>query len=222
MWSRGKFPVVCGGTAFYLKNFVLGLPKTPPADRKIRERLDMMLKERGLKALYRELNAVDPVTARRVGLNDRYRIIRALEVFYISGKPLSEFSLPKKARGDFEFLLIGLLREREELYRRIDMRVDIMFEQGLVDEIKKLFSMGYSFDDPGFKGIGYREFKEFCKGCYTLRDVREEIKKNSRRYAKRQITFMKALDGVKWFNPVDEMTIKEEIEKFIGKDKLSS
>ncbi len=222
IWERGKVPVVSGGTAFYLKHFVLGLPETPPVNREIRERLGMELKEKGLKALYGSLMSIDPITAERVGINDKYRIIRALEVFYATGKPLSRFSLPERARGDFKFLLIGLLREREELYRRIEERVDAMFERGLLSEIKKLLAMGYSFDDPGFKGIGYREFREFSKGCITLNDVRDMIKRNSRRYAKRQITFMKKLEGVKWFSPTDEVAIREEIEKFIGEMEISS
>ncbi len=222
IWERGKIPLVSGGTAFYLKNFVLGLPQTPPGNERVREKLNLSLKERGVRALYEELKEVDPVAAERIGVNDRYRIVRALEVFYTSGKPLSEFLLPGKTREKFKFLLIGLLRDREELYRRINKRVDMMFEKGLVDEVKRLLAMGYSFEDPGFKGIGYREFRELCKGCLTLEGVKEVIKRNSRRYAKRQITFMKKLNGVKWFNPIEEEAIKREIEKFIREDELSS
>lgn len=196
--SGGKLPVLCGGTAFYLRCFICGLPDAPQADLQVRRELKDELRERGLASLLEELRRVDPVTRAAVGERDSYRIIRALEVYRASCRPLSSFVNPARPRPEYSFLLIGLHREREELYRRIDERVEEMFRRGLIEEVKALLSQGYGPEDPGMRGIGYREFFEMRKGCRTLREVKLEIQKNSRRYAKRQITFFKSLPGVHW------------------------
>ncbi|MFW6338079.1 MAG: tRNA (adenosine(37)-N6)-dimethylallyltransferase MiaA, partial [Alkalispirochaetaceae bacterium] len=115
---RKKLPVVSGGTAFYFKNLIYGLPGTPEASEETRRMLELRLEEEGLEALYRELQEVDAESARRIGGNDRYRILRALEVYHESGKPRSEFAEPREPRADLQFLAIGLYRAREHLYRR--------------------------------------------------------------------------------------------------------
>ncbi len=216
IWNRGNIPVVVGGTGFYLKNFVLGLPQTPPGDRVVRKSLEERFANEGLDSLYRELCEVDEVSAKKIGKRDKYRIIRALEVFYSGGRPLSEYRVPSEMRNVFEFLLIGLIRPREELYERIERRVEEMFAMGLLKEVKALLSSGFSFGDPAFKGIGYREFAEFSKGCLSLEGVKDNIKRNSKRYAKRQITYMKQLKGMSWYNPKEYLQIRRLIEKFIG------
>ena len=216
IFQRGKIPIIAGGTAFYFRNFLFGLPNAPPSIPKIREKLIFELKERGLNYLYTELSEVDPVSAERISENDSYRILRALEVFRFTGNPLSSFRIPSILRDNFIPLLIGLKRDRPVLYERINLRVLKMFENGLAAEIKQLLSSGYQKDDPGMKGIGYKEFFLMQKcGCYTLNEIIEIIQMNSRRYAKRQITFFKNLPNINWFHPEEIDSISELIGKFI-------
>jgi len=158
---RGKFPVVSGGTGFYLSNFVRGLPPAPPSDAAIRLALKAELREKGAAPLRAELAARDPVSAARIHENDEYRLLRALEVFRLSGRPLSAFLRPGSGaafRKEYRFLLIGLERPREELYRLINERCAGMFRAGLPAEVRRLFDAGYRPEDPGMKAIGYREF----------------------------------------------------------------
>lgn len=214
--SRGLLPVISGGTAFYFRNFLFGLPPIPRVPEDIRENLNKRKEKEGLSALRAELFKVDPVSARRLEAGDTSRIIRALEVFLGTGKPLSSFVVPDKPRAEFRSLMLGLSRDRKELYERINRRVDIMFSKGMVDEVLSLIRGGASFEDPGMKGIGYSEFALLLKnGCCTLEDVKEQIKQDSRRYAKRQMTFFKSLPGVEWYHPDEKERIRERIALFL-------
>jgi tRNA dimethylallyltransferase len=200
---RGNTPILCGGTAYYLRSFITGLPDSPPGNPEIRRQLKNEAEQRGPQALLDELERVDPLTRSRVKDRDTYRILRALEVYRSSGRPLSTFTNPTGPRREYEFLLLGLMREREELYSRIEQRVERMFREGLVEEVRSLLKRGLGFEDPGMRGIGYREFFELRKGCGTLETVKQLIKRNSRRYAKRQITFFKSLADVHWLSPAE-------------------
>jgi tRNA dimethylallyltransferase len=200
--GRGKIPIVSGGTAYYLKHFIYGLPSSPKSDPRIRNRLKKELETRGMEAMFQDLQRIDPLSAEKIAPSDRYRILRALEVFYLTGSPLSAFPPAASPREHINVVAIGLYREREELNKRIDRRVERMFEEGLVDEVKQLMSRGYGPETPGMRGIGYREFllmKE--NGCMTLESVKECIKHHSRRYAKRQMTFFRSLPNVTWIQP---------------------
>lgn len=214
--GRGNIPVLCGGTAYYLRSFITGLPDSPPGDPEIRRELKTEAERRGLGVLLEELARVDPLTRSRLQDRDSYRILRALEVYRASGRPLSSFTNPTEPRQDHAFLLVGLLRERSELYARIEQRVERMFREGLVEEVGSLLAEGLSFQDPGMRGIGYREFFELRKGCATLQDVKELIKRNSRRYAKRQITFFRSLPGVHWSDPDEVESTAELIRAFLA------
>lgn len=210
--SRGRMPVLSGGTAFYFRNFLYGLPPIPPIDPSIREALSRSLKENGLNSIYEELLRCDPPTARRLNRNDSARIVRAVEVYRGTGTPLSHFEISHRSRIPYDVKIIGLERDRAELYERIDRRVDIMFQQGLVEEVKGLIAGGIDSDMPSMKGIGYSEFFDMMnRGCMTLEDLKDKIKQDSRRYAKRQITFFKSLPGVKWFSPLNREGIMREV-----------
>jgi len=213
--SRGLLPVISGGTAFYFRNFIFGLPDIPPVPGELREELNRELEEKGPEALHRELAAVDPVTADRLEKADRSRIVRALEVFRGTGLPLSSYRTGTEPRDDLRCLLIGLERPRAELYERINARVEIMFGAGLTEEFKRLTLMGASPDDPGMKGIGYSEFFPcLTEGCLTLEGVKARIQQDSRRYAKRQMTFFRSLPGVHWFHPDNIDGIGGLIDRF--------
>jgi tRNA dimethylallyltransferase len=223
---RGKLPVVSGGTGFYLRNFVLGLPETPPSDPQIRKALEAELLSRGVPALMEELASCDPISAARIHSNDTYRLQRALEVFRSSGRPLSSYSqigAVSRNRSRYRFLILGLERSREDVYRRINERCALMFRQGLGEEVAGLHAAGYGPGDPGMKAIGYREFfVEKSPGLWDisadLEGVQTLIARNSRRYAKRQLTFFSSIPGLKWISvygdPVGE--IRRELEGFLS------
>jgi tRNA dimethylallyltransferase len=216
IWARGRIPVVSGGTAFYIRSFLYGLPEAPPGDPEAREGLQGRERREGRRALYEELCRRDPQAASRIQPNDGYRTIRALEILETAGRSVFSFHWPHTLREDFRFLLIGLDRERGELYGRIDERVRRMFETGLVAEVKRLMAMGCGPGDPGMRGIGYREFLQMQRGCTTLAGVREDIARDSRRYAKRQLTFFRTIEGVAWMHPDDRGSIQSLVSAFIG------
>lgn len=191
IYSRGKIPVVCGGTGFYIRNFLYGVPPTPVSDSKIRTELQERIKKEGNEALYEELKKIDPESAKSIHVNDAYRICRALEVYYISGKTRTSFQIEQKFREQYNFLFIVLQPPRETLYEKIRQRVDIMFEQGLESEVQNLLKKGYTKDSPGLKAIGYSEFFEF----EDLEQIKESIKHHSCKYAKKQYTYIRDIPG---------------------------
>lgn len=192
--ARGKLPVILGGTAFYIRNFLYGLPVTPEFDPETRQALIARMQAEGAPALMAELAAVDPESAARINIHDEYRIIRALEVYAASGRPLSSFALPESCRSGYRFLVIALERPRDELNRRIDRRVDEMFDAGLEAEVRRLMDSGYGPIDPGMQAIGYREF--FAYAAAGPEAIRAAIKNDSRKYARRQETFIRPMSGV--------------------------
>lgn len=209
---RGRLPVISGGTAFYLKNFICGLPGSPPADARVRAEVERDLRLRGPEALRAELESGDPASAGRIHVRDLYRLTRAVEVLRLAGRPLSSFAVPAEPRAEHELLLIALDRPREELYARIEARVDAMFAAGLTGEVRGLLAAGRSETDPGMQAIGYREFLEARRtGCLRLRDVRDRIALNTRRYAKRQLVFFRTLPGVEWFSADDVEGVRGRI-----------
>ena len=213
--QRSRFPVVAGGTAFYITSFLYGLPEAPPGDPAVRERLRGIERDEGRAALYRLLLQSDPQGAARIQPNDRYRVMRALEVFQATGRSLFSYKWPRAPRADMRFLLLGLDRPREDVYRRIEARVDAMFDAGLLDEVKGLLSQGYGLKDPGMRGIGYRELLEMRYGCETLGEVHLKIVRNTRRYAKRQLTFFRAVPGVCWLSPESPDVAGARLEAFV-------
>ncbi|MCQ2241999.1 tRNA (adenosine(37)-N6)-dimethylallyltransferase MiaA [Treponema sp.] len=213
IWGRKKIPVLCGGTGFYARNFILGAPKTPESDGKIRLQIKEKLAQLGKESLYAELKIVDPASAAKINVNDEYRICRALEVFYTAGKPLSSFALPDAPRSRYDFLTIILNRDKDDLYRRIDLRVEKMFEEGLPKEIEKLKAMGYTKDTPAMKAIGYSEF--FIDGL-SMEQVKEKIKNDSHHYAKKQYTFMRGIPGAITVDAEDKETVARLVGNFLS------
>jgi tRNA dimethylallyltransferase len=224
--ARGKLPLISGGTGFYLRNFVLGLPETPPSDGEIRRAVKAELQAKGIAALAEELARCDPVSAGRIHINDEYRLLRALEVFRLTGRPLSSYAVSgARTAGDrpsYRFLILGLRRPREEVYRRINERCAGMFRQGLPSEARRLFEAGYTPEDPGMRAIGYREFfTEGEGGAWRFIEESAGVEtlaaRNSRRYAKRQETFFASLPGVKWIDASAKTLecIRRELEIFL-------
>lgn len=197
---RGKIPVIVGGTAFYIKNFIYGLPPTPQADMRVRAELQRRLQAEGAPVLYEELLDRDPESAARIHPNDAYRIVRALEVPYTAGKPLSSYRQPQQPRAQYRFCVLFLVRDRAELYKRIAERTEAMFESGLAEEVESLVRGGCTEHDPGMQAIGYKEFftvrrSDFSENALWLSAVKAAVISDSCRYAKRQETFFKRIDG---------------------------
>jgi tRNA dimethylallyltransferase len=212
IYSRGKLPVVLGGTAFYVKNFLYGLPVTPESDPEVRRFYMERMKNEGAAVLFRELEAVDPESAGRINIHDEYRIIRALEVFSASGQPLSSYNLSQKRRDGYRYLVIALDRSREELYERINLRVEEMFADGLEGEVQTLVAKGYTVSDPGMQAIGYREF--FSSGTASRSDILAQIQLDSRKYAKRQETFIRSIPDILHFDADDLDGISKAVRGF--------
>jgi len=216
--ARGNLPVLSGGCAYYFKNLILGLPKAPPSDPEIRQQLRKEVAAGGIENLLKELEEKDPESAAKIHKNDIYRITRALEIIRLTQKPFSSFKTQGKGARNADLFLAGLFRPREELYKRINHRVDMMIKQGLVEEVRELIFHGYGRDDPGLRGIGYREFLDLAfRGCGTVSYAIEEIKLNSRHYAKRQITFFRSLPGVRWYQPEDPQ-LAEDLSRFLNNE----
>jgi tRNA dimethylallyltransferase len=215
--SAGKIAVICGGTGFYFKNFIYGLPESPPSDSKVRKTIEDEFVEKGGREMLNRLKLVDPVSAKRINPNDNYRVLRALEVYTLSGQPLSSFTVPVEERDIYRICLIGLNRKRPELYERINKRVDAMISSGLEEEINSLVNKGYTENDPGMQGIGYKEFFIGKNEGLDLSTTAELIKRNSRRYAKRQITWFRQLKNINWFSPEDIDGISGLISSFLKK-----
>lgn len=208
IYSKKKFPVIVGGTGFYIRNFLLGLPKTPESNLEIRNQLKDELEKSGIEFMYQKLKTVDSISAEKINKNDAYRILRALEVFYITGKPRSSFALSEKLRENYNFLPIILERDRDDLYKRIDLRIDQMFDEGLENELKFLINSGYKKEDPGMQAIGYREF---FMNLSSIDEIKEKIKHDSHKYAKKQYVFMKGIPNAKIFHIPKDVNFTDEI-----------
>ena len=223
IYTRGKLPVLAGGTAFYIKNFLYGLPVTPESDEKIRLELKEQIKTLGAEAMYQKLFQVDPVSAARIHINDEYRIVRALEVFAATGRPLSSFGLSESLRGQYEFCVFAIERPRDELYERINSRVVQMMNDGLQEEFAALVEQGYKAEDPGMQAIGYREFFIVASKHNVppkdapLDEVTALIQHDSRKYAKRQMTFFKSIECAKWLAADDTGAFEREVAQFYGR-----
>ena len=195
-WAEGALPIICGGTGFYIRSFLLGLPSTPEGDEALRERLRGELKERGEASMWQELKECDPDSADKIAPSDHYRLLRALEIFRLTGKPRACFAQEPKLRDKYDFTTIILERPRDELYARIEARVDKMFEQGLESEARGLMQK-YGSDAPGMQAIGYREFFERSPdgGPLSTEEIKAKIKRDSKKYAKKQYVFTAGIPG---------------------------
>lgn len=211
--SENKIPLVTGGTGLYIKALLEGLeiPEVQP-DSEFREQMRVLVEENGKEALHKILQQSDPQMALKLHPNDTFRVIRALEVQKILDKPMSELQTMKKP--DYDIVYIGLnCEDRDFLYERINNRVDIMHEKGLVQEVESLIEK-YGETLPLMKTLGYREIREYFKGIYSLKEALEKIKKNTRNFAKRQLTWFRANDKIKWFF-IDKMSTNQILQSIV-------
>lgn len=196
--AKGKLPVVAGGTGFYVDTLVNNTEFLDYEESDIRERLEQRLQTEGAEALHRELYEIDAETAERLHLNDEKRIIRALEVYYSTGKTISEqCRLSHLNESKYRFCIIGInAKDRQLLYDRINMRVDKMLEAGLLEEARSFFEGEAS--STARQAIGYKELKPYFDGECTLEEAVEKLRRETRRYAKRQLTWFRKRENINW------------------------
>ena len=204
IYARGHVPIVTGGTGFYIQAVVRDIDFTENEASPYRAELEALAEEKGSTWLHEELRKVDPESAEAIHENNVKRAIRALEFYRLTGKKISEHNEEQKERqSPYHFAYFVLNDEREHLYRRIEQRIDQMLEQGLVDEVKKLKSMGCHQDMVSMKGLGYKEILDYLDGITTLPEAVEILKRDTRHFAKRQITWFKREKDVIWLNKQD-------------------
>jgi tRNA dimethylallyltransferase len=215
--KREKLPIITGGTGLYLKALLEGLfpgGKRVPA---IRMRLERQARRMGLEHLWKKLENIDPSYAHKIGKKDKIRIIRALEVFHATKKPLSRhFASTRSYVEDFHILKIGLKLEMSMIYKKIEDRVDRMFRKGMVDEVQLLLAQGIRQDSPPFRALGYAQVLKYLKGEITLEEAAELTKKETRHYAKRQMTWFRKMKGIRWFSAEDFTSIMKYVQDNIA------
>jgi len=213
--KENKQPIAVGGSGLYLKAMIEGFFQGPAADEKIRKKLKREAQEFGEPHLFSRLKELDPKAAERIHPNDSVRIIRALEVYELTGKPISlwqrEGSYEPSA---MEFVKIGLNLERKELYQKINLRTEEMISQGFLDEVKMLKKKGFTPKLKALKTVGYQELFDYLDGKLDLRAAIEKIKLNTRHYAKRQLTWFGKDKEIIWLDGEDDNLIKKILEHF--------
>jgi tRNA dimethylallyltransferase len=215
--NRRANALICGGTGLYLRALTGGLFAGPGTDPELRASLEEEILESGLAPLYQRLTAIDPTVTSKIHPNDRQRIIRALEVYQSTGRPLSAWQNEHGFHEQtFEVLKIGLRRERAELYDLINRRSDSMIRDGLLDEVRGLVARGYSLELKPLRSVGYRQMGEVVAGIKPLAEAVEEMKQETRRLAKRQLTWFRSDSEIRWFHPeTQEQAISELIKDFL-------
>lgn len=215
--AEGKVPIVVGGTGLYVRALTDGLFEGPEADHDLRNHFKERVSKEGLNTLYLHLKSVDPISANRIHPNDESRIIRALEVYELTGRPISELQTEHKARAGetFRYVLYGLTTSRNRLYTRIEERVDRMLERGLDDEVRGLLKMGVPEDSVSMQGLGYKEMIPYIQGSLPLLSCVETLKRESRHFAKRQITWFRADPRIDWLDIGSFWSRDKALESFL-------
>lgn len=218
IFQRKDVAIMTGGSGLFVKAITDGLDDMPEAPLELRENLMQRLETEGVAILAEELKKLDPEYAATADLQNSQRVVRALEVCVSTGKPFSEFHKKTKIKRDFNFIKIGIERPREELYNRINRRMDSMLANGLMEEVKGL--IGYR-NHNALQTVGYKEVFEFLDDVYDYPTMIELLKRNSRRYAKRQMTWFKNQDDFQWFNAEDFEGVHQFIQSEIGHNILN-
>ena len=220
--NRGKVPIVCGGTGLYIDSLIYNIEFGDTiCDWELREDLKREALEKGNEYLHNKLKEIDPEAAKKIHMNNVKRVIRAIEVYTFTQKPISlHQEESRKNPSKYSFTIFGVMRDREKLYDRINQRVDLMMEKGLVQEVKKLIEMGYDKSTIAMQGIGYKEILSYLRGEITLDEAVYVLKRDTRHYAKRQLTWFNRMKDVKWVN-VDQFDSVHEILKNI-KDVIAT
>ncbi len=217
IYKRKKIPFLVGGTGLYFRVLDRDLMDAPPADLNLRESL-YTDEENSRGTLYKRLARVDPAAASFLHPNDILRIVRALEIFYLSGTKFSEYinNGKKKSTSRFEILKIGINDDRRALYERLESRCVKMIESGLAEEVYRMLGAGFTEKYPSMKGLGYSHFLQNIKGCLSYEETVKLFIRDTRRYAKRQLTWFRKEAGTLWYGPSDSTIVKRVVESFFN------
>lgn len=212
--SRGKLPMIVGGTGLYIQSVIYDYQfSDAPSDEEFRKILEERAEREGNDVIYEELLEIDPESAEKIHPNNIRRVIRALEIYHCTGKTMSQYQENQNPELLYDTALIGLTMDRETLYDRINQRVEIMMQEGLLEEVSSLFDNGL-MDCQSIQAIGYKELYDYFNGRVSLEDAVENLKQNSRRYAKRQLTWFRNKMNVEWFDMSDSVDPHEFEKKF--------
>lgn len=209
--ARGRLPILAGGTPLYVNALLEGwrIPEVPP-DPEFREAMARLAESEGQAAFHARLAAVDAVAAERIPMTNVRRVIRALEIYRATGRSMTE--IEGKQPPPYDVLSLGLMLPREELYQRIDRRIEEQIAGGWAEEVQRLLAAGVSPDVPAMSAIGYREIAEYLAGKSTLAEAVERIKYHTHRYARHQLTWLKRMTGIHWFDPREPGSYDEMLE----------
>ncbi len=225
--SRGKLPIIAGGTGLYIQSVLFDYQfSEAPSNDEFRNRLEWQAEKEGNLFLHNQLLELDPESAAKIHPNNVRRVIRALEIYHCTGKTMSEWQETQEREPLYDAAIIGLTMERDKLYTRINKRVDMMIQEGLITEVEQLFQQGIR-DCQSIQAIGYKELYDYFDGRVSLDAAVENLKQNSRRYAKRQLTWFRNKMDVKWFDMTaadqePEKKINEIFSYIEGKLKIKS
>ena len=203
---KGKVPIIVGGTGLYLESLIYGIEYNEiETDLEYRKALEDIEKNEGLEKLYEMAKQIDEQAIEKISHNDKKRIFRVLEIYHSTGKTKTELEIESRKNGpDYNYILFGINMDREKLYDRINRRVDIMIKQGLIEEVKDVLNKYKEFPT-AMQGLGYKEVVAYLEGKMTKEDMIEKIKMETRRYAKRQITWFKKYKDIKWINGLEDI-----------------
>jgi len=199
--KRNRIPVICGGTGLYIRALFKPLHPLPQSNKKIKKKLIQMLHKYGVDYLYNKLLSFDPDWAKKISPKDKQRILRGLEIYEMTGKPLSKLIKKRRRKSKYSPYYIGLCLPREKLYHRINSRFDNMIQHGLIDEVKFLLEKGFDPESNALRTIGYKEIVKYVQGTLTLDEAILKAKQRTRNFAKRQITWFSKIPNLRWFNP---------------------
>lgn len=203
--ARKKLPFIVGGTGLYVESVCYNFAFTPaPGDEAFRMAQETYADQHGEEALFAKLKEVDAASAEKLHPNDKRRIIRALEIFHFTGIPLSKHLTDQKKESPYELCIIGLTMDRSKLYARIEERVDQMLQYGLVQEVAGLLEKGISPDAVSMQGLGYKEIVRYLLGEITLEEAAQLLKRNTRRFAKRQLSWFRHMKEIEWVDMIEE------------------
>ena len=213
--EKGKTPIVVGGTGLYIDSLIYGIEfQNEEVDLEYRDKLNKIADEKGLESLYKKAQEIDPEAMKKISINDRKRIIRVLEIYHKTGKTKTEQELQsRKNEVKYEYKVFAITMDREKLYERIEKRVDFMIEQGLIEEVKQILEKYHTFPT-AMQGLGYKEVVEYLEGSCTKEEMIEKIKKETRHYAKRQLTWFRKNKETIWLD--GEKSTDENVSIILG------
>lgn len=202
--DKGRIPMIVGGTGLYIESLCYNFQLNPiGSDENFRIELAEYVNQYGKQALYDKLHSIDPTAAQRIHPNDQRRVTRALEVYHLTGRPITDQLRGQEKESPYDLCIVGLTMDRGILYKRIEERIDLMIEQGLVDEVQSLISCGYTSEMVAMQGLGYKEIIQYIQGEYDWEEAVYLLKRNTRRFAKRQLSWFRHMEQVHWVDVTD-------------------